>query len=259
MSNRPSVYVLTTAGGDASVIRILDRGRTIYIYQQDGRALLDRYASYGVKDAGFLVLEEERFVFSDGGFSVDAVLAAAACLARVSNKSAVSFKLGSLDQPTRSQIEWTNDGLARVSSGFCNLPIVAFSARPRLPQGWTSELIVAEIAGTVLVFVAEDFRDLGQRLESVHRSIRDNLLLGGYREVSICWYRKDDRGIRVDPVVWDRRIGQLRHCQSCGTASIVAAKLFSTRTIIQPSGLEIHVVGGDSLVVESPVRLITTA
>ena len=252
--HRHTRYVVEAAGGNATVIRVLDTGLTIHIYAKDGRAMMSDTEDLGVEQAGFLVLKDLFFAMSGGEFCGNAARAAAMLLSRITGRDEVTFRMTGVSGPVQGLVEWISKSEANVTCTFEGLNPKIFVAKPK---DMDLEATVVDLGGIVHILLKGEMPADKPAYEQFHKQIREALSLDKRDAVGVCWINEKNGAMHMDPVVWVRSIDTCFYEGACGSGSIATALASDNQRITQPTGKVITVrQEGNLIVISSHMEII---
>ncbi|QQS61136.1 MAG: hypothetical protein IPN70_04600 [Candidatus Moraniibacteriota bacterium] len=232
-----NLYIVKAAGGNPTIIEVIENPLTRSSYEQHGRRLMGIGASYGVEQSGSLVIPKNgalaHFEMSGGEFCGNAARSAALILFRLGYGTFLQFTMSGIKNPVLAEVK-ENDGVSIVSCTFSDLPL-------QLNIGEDGEKIV-DLGGIVHIILFKPFPD---EYEQIHKHLRDRFYLNERDAVGVLWVEKiqEEGKIQIEPVVWVRSIETFFHETSCGSGSIATAIAVgvSEVEVVQPTGESIFV------------------
>lgn len=254
-TKRHTRYVVNAAGGNATAIRVLDMGMTIYRYAEDGKAMIAQTEhEFGVEQAGFLVLDQNYFAMSGGEFCGNAARAAAMLLARISGEDNVDFGMTGTSGRVKGQVEWLSEMEANVTCSFEGLDPKIFTAKP---ADMDVEATVVDLGGIVHILLRGEMPQEKDAYEGFHKEIREALGLSKRAAVGVCWINEREGKMHMDPVVWVKDIDTCFYEGACGSGSIATALATQNEEIVQPTDKVITVKqDGDVITLSSHMEII---
>ena len=230
MNAKPSLYIVTAAGGNPTAIRLLPKPESPEWYAREGNLLMRKTASLGVEQAGFLILSENRFEMSGGEFCGNAARSAALLLSRFSDTEEGAFQMSGYAGMVSFRVQSQNESRASVTCVFDQLPISTM----RTNDGQQ----IVDLGGIVHVVISGA---LPADYEAQHRELTRSLGLSDRAAVGVCWTEQRDGVFTLHPVVWVKAIDSFFYETSCGSGSIAASVVTGAQVVTQPSGEAIEV------------------
>lgn len=231
-----NVYIVKAAGGNPTIIEVIENPLDRSVYEQHGRELMDIGVSWGVEQSGSLIVPKDgsraHFEMSGGEFCGNAARSAALILSRLGYGASLQFTMSGIKNPVSAEVR-EGDGVSMVSCTFFNLPL-------RLSAGEGGEKIV-DLGGIVHIILPDPFPE---EYEQIHGHLRDRFHLNERDAVGVVWAERNEEGkVRIEPVVWVRSIDTFFHETSCGSGSIATAVAVgvSEAEVVQPTGESILV------------------
>jgi len=246
-------YIITSAGGNGTVIRLITELQDRRWYAVEGRGLLRQYREQGAEQAGFLDAEGRHFHMSGSEFCGNAARAAILLLSNLTQRDEVDFSMSGCPNRVQGKVlEKIGDRHFRVSCTFDRLPMVISEVKVLRHTKATK----VDFKSMVHVMIEAPFPE--KDFEQQHRQIVQQLELDSCDAVSVLWVeRKSEDLVKIDSVVWVRDVDSFFHDSSCGSGSIAAAKVTGARQIEQATGQIITVnVHGDAITLESEMEIV---
>ncbi len=252
MSLNHRFYVIDAAGGNATIIQVLNKALDSHAYAFQGAALMKEYEGYGVEQCGFLILQNRHFQMSGGEFCGNAARAAAQLFASALNLTSFTFTMSGYKGDVEADVDLTSSTTADVTCVFTDLPS---EVEPVMLTQGPARLV--DLGGIVHVLIEGA---LPKDYEAQHRDITTQLGLSDRGAVGVNWMRQGEDGVTIDPVVWVRDIDSFFYETACGSGSIAAAAATGAQAITQPSGQTIDVqFDGNRTTLHSPMEIIFTS
>lgn len=230
-------FVISAAGGNPTIIEIIDLPKTRQEYERRGQELMEKGKKLGVEQSASLILEKDgsipHFEMSGGEFCGNAARSAALILSRKTGKDNVCF--------TMSGVEGFVYGTAFESEVSCEFLDLGKNIRKTNIPDMDAQIV--DLGGIVHVVIFDTFPS--EEYRKKHEGIRDKLGLQERDAVGVIWvHNKQERGIiAIHPVVWVRAIDTFFYETSCGSGSIAVAFAMGgmSLAITQPTGQKILV------------------
>ena len=86
-------YIISAAGGNNTVIRIIDSAQSTQYYASFGQEIIKNTERFGVEQVGFLIPSEKYFTMAGGEFCGNAARAAALILFELFGGSKINFTI----------------------------------------------------------------------------------------------------------------------------------------------------------------------
>ncbi len=244
--NKPSIFIVSAAGGNPTAIRLLAKPESSAWYAKQGSILMRDTASFEVEQAGFLIPAKDRFEMSGGEFCGNAARSAALLLSRFDNTKEGVFRMSGYDGSVRYSVQSQSEREANVTCVFDQLPI-------KMVDAGEGRRIV-DLGGIVHIVINAA---LPLDYETQHRELTRALGLSDRAAVGVCWVERKSDFVLLHPVVWVKAIDSFFYETSCGSGSIVAAVVTGAQIITQPSGEAIEVVReGNKVSLQSRMEVI---
>lgn len=229
-------YVISAAGGNETVIRLLDHSRLSSWYAKEGAEMI---ANHGAEQAGFLLTDSFHLEMSGGEFCGNATRAAAVLLSIVTGKPDSEYTVSGFSGQVTATTKRLSDQKYWAESIF---PGMEVTLQPVVFANGQNALLV-DLGGIVHVLIEGD---LPENYRELHREITDELSLRDRSAVGVVWYQKRANSVRIDPIVWVKEIDSFFYETSCGSGSIAAACATGFVEIEQVTGKSITVKIGDN-------------
>lgn len=243
-------YIIAAAGGNPTVIRILNRIQSSDWYAEQGANLMKATAALGVEQAGFLIPEERRFEMSGGEFCGNAARSAALLFSRFSGDESGAFQMSGYEGDVRFLVRWESETAAIVTCDFDRLPIDV--SCERMSNG---NIQIVDLGGIVHIVIEGA---IPSDYEAQHRALTRRFGLSNRGAVGVCWVERAGDRITLHPVVWVKAIDSFFYETSCGSGSIAAAVVTGANKITQPSGEAIEVKReGTTISLQSRMEVIS--
>ncbi len=247
-----NTYIVTAAGGNPTIIEVIEEPLERSLYEKHGRDLMNIGASSGVEQSGSLILPKNtslpHFEMSGGEFCGNAARSAALILSQFGYGKTFQFTMSGIKKPVLAQVR-VIDGISIVDCTFFDFPV-------ELKTGEMVEKIV-DLGGIIHIIIHGPFPD---EYEKIHQHLRDQFRLNERGAVGVIWVENNKEGkIKIEPVVWVRSIKTFFHETSCGSGSIavVFAEGLSEAEIVQPTGESIFVkVEGQAVILTSTMEVL---
>lgn len=232
----PDDTLVTAAGGNGTVIRILDAPLAREAYAQQGKEILSKeMEAAGAEQAGFLIPSSNHFEMAGGEFCGNATRAAAVLLSELEGRPEVTFTVSGFDGMVTGLIDKKSDDRYNAR---CQFPGMTAKIQPTILADGTKTTIV-DLGGITHVIIQGEFPagDYEQR----HRDITTELHLEGCGVVGVVWFQQNRNTVTIHPVVWVKDVDTFYYETSCGSGSIATAYVTGLDSIIQPTGQSIEV------------------
>jgi D-alanyl-D-alanine dipeptidase len=236
--------ILKIAGGDETVLQTV---KIENIDERAGSALLAAYPM--VEQAGFVDVDSKKLEMAGGEFCGNASTATAVLLANGS--STVRYSVFGFNGSVVAKVIYLGAEKYRVRTSFKGIDYTVGSLNY---EG--KSLSVMDMEGIVHILIEGDFPASGYK--SIQRTMVDKLSLRDREAVGVIWYKQQDEKVKINPVVWVKKIDTLYRESACGSGAIATALCTNRRDIIQPTGECISVyIDGDGITTECEVKIIT--
>lgn len=234
--NMKTNYVISAAGGNNTIIRIIDSVLTREKYEEIGSHLLHQTERRGVEQVGFLIPSINHFEMSGGEFCGNAARSAAYLFSKISGMSEFEFTMSGFDGKIKAKVTFdqSDSTLAIVSCHF-----IGMKANIVNKKVCSKDVTVVDLGGIVHCVIHEAFPK--DSYKEAHTKITTELNLRDRLAIGVLWLNKTENGMKMDPVVWVKSIDTFFYETSCGSGSIAAAMATNETEIIQTTGQPIHV------------------
>lgn len=227
--------LITAAGGNGTVIEILDHALLRRDYESRGKILERDFVARGVEQAGFLIPSERHFEMAGGEFCGNATRAAAVLLSQVQDENNVSFSVSGFNGVVSASVERRSNTTFFVKASFPGMKI----GIKTVPLENGTVVSIVDLGGIVHVIVEGAFP---ADYIPQHRQIVKYLGLRNRDAVGVVWYQKATSDtITIHPVVWVRAVDTCYYESSCGSGTIAVGKVTGSQLITQPTGKTISV------------------
>jgi len=242
-------YIIGSAGGNVTAIKILNSPRGRDYYAKFGRNLIFDNQNQKVEQAGFLILPDNHFEMSGGEFCGNAARAVAIIISKIKNTAEPQFTMSGFKGTVFGFIKNKSAGRYLVKCSFPAMSVKVIDINLNGP------VKLVDMDGIVHVVIEKDFPI--EDFKKQHYQIRQQLNLEDRDAVGVIWTSRSDLGIKIDPVVWVKEIDSFFYESSCGSGSIAVAKALNISKVIQPTGDIITVeINGESVSLESSMEVI---
>ena len=231
MDYSAEVSLLTSAGGNGTVIKVQKRPLSAIERQNQSAALLRMYEEYGAEQVGYLRPSKSRLDMAGGEFCANATCVAAVMLSEYTNKTRVKFTVSGFQSEVIAKIR-------KVATNAYGVDIELKNMRYTIQQeSWNqSRVTIVDFGGIVHMLIEGTM----PTSEKIYRDLLQSLLTKFKLElrdaVGLIWYRLSDGVVDIDPLVWVRAVESCFYESSCGSGSIAAAIITGANIIQQPSG-----------------------
>lgn len=245
--------VITAAGGNGTVISVIDDPLTRDEYVVRGKLLGEQYTRFGAEQAGFLIPGVSHFEMSGGEFCGNAARSAALLLSELQGLEHVTFTMSGFDGVVEANVEKIAQQTYRVESSFPGLPTIC--TRVSLVNGLGVSIV--DLGGIVHVLINDTFPGNTSEYRRMHKEVVRELNLAKRAAVGVVWFGYVGERVVIHPVVWVRDVDTFFYEQSCGSGSIAASVVTNLSDIIQPTGAEIYVrVDPTEVVLRSEMEVV---
>lgn len=245
--------LVTAAGGNGTVIEILDKPLTRGEYATRGKTLGEEMELDGAEQAGFLIPSHLHFEMAGGEFCGNASRAAAALLSETENKPNVSFTVSGFDGTVGATITKRSDVLYDVRCEFPGMPTEVQQAVVDDGQS----VSVVDLGGIVHVLINGVFPVESSVYQEVHRKVTERFDLSNREAVGVIWFEENQEGIVIHPVVWVKAVDTFFYETSCGSGAIATSRVTGVSNIIQPTGKVIRAeITPDRVILESEMEVV---
>lgn len=227
--------VMKIAGGNETVLQNIesttgraDRGRI-------GELMMGAYPA--AEQSGLLYMDTRRLEMAGGEFCGNASAAAAVLLSRQTDESMVKYGVSGYDGDVVATVFSLATDEYRVRTTFVDMGFVVASGKFK---GRSYDIV--DMKGIVHILMEDVFPRTCY--EMMHRQIVNGLKLSDRDAVGVVWYRRQDDGVYINPVVWVREVDTLYYETACGSGAIAAALCTGEYKIYQPTGEVINVCAG---------------
>ncbi|HWT40005.1 MAG TPA: M15 family metallopeptidase [Dongiaceae bacterium] len=228
--------LLTSAGGNGTVVQITDKLLSNVERRQIGKSLLDQYELYGAEQVGFLCPSRLRFDMAGGEFCGNATCVAAVLLSQSLKQSQVTFAVSGLEGKVSAQVKKTSEISYDVTVSFNNL---RYTTQREIWKG--SPVDIVDFGGIVHVVISGLIPASEDQYKSELQQLIQQLGLQERDAVGAIWCQQKEGLVKIDPIVWVGAIATCFYESSCGSGSIAAALITKCESIQQPSGSVIGV------------------
>lgn len=244
--------LVVAAGGNGTVIEIIDTPLNREDYESRGKLLGDEYEIFGAEQAGFLVLADNHLEMTGGEFCANATRSAAVLLYQKYGTDNMSFTVSGFSDTVRASVNQLTDTTYFVEAVFPGMQ--AKTKQVKLEDG--SPASIVDLGGIVHVVIEGTFPQEEAVYTVLHRRIIDQFSLGDRNAVGVVWYQKLKDSITMHPVVWVRVADTFHYESSCGSGAIAVGRVTNFPSIIQPSGMTISAeIGEDDIVLRSEMEM----
>lgn len=250
--------LVTAAGGNGTVIRVLGEPMDRADYVREGKAMGQAWEKRGAEQAGFLVFVDKyvpsHFEMAGGEFCGNASRAAALLLAETSEDYDPTFTVSGFKGTVHASVQHIKNLRFMVR---CTFPGMSTDVQAVTLDNGTPAFIV-DLGGIVHVVIEEAFPSDRDAYEQAHRSIMEQFGLGEREAVGVIWFENRDGAVYMHPVVWVNAVDTFFYEESCGSGTIAVGKVTGQSAIVQPTGQTITaVIAGQSVSLESEMEIIS--
>lgn len=251
-SMKNKIFVVTAAGGNATVIEILEHNLNRAEYTKRGKQLMLNTHNFKVEQCGFIIPNDNHFQMSGGEFCGNAARSAAILFYRINGESEFEFTMSGFNGRVKATVKFLSTNRYDVICIFIGLEVKTVQVRV---LGHEATLI--DLGGIVHVVIEEDFPEDEGKRKLYHRQITEDLNLTGRDAVGVCWIRYEKNKVFMNPVVWVREIDSFFYESSCGSGTIAVGQVTGVNSVIQPTGQTIDVnFIGNSVELRSEMEII---
>lgn len=223
---KKTATVFKIAGGNETAIQVI-KGEKNTVESQVGKALLDAYPT--AEQAGLLYVDSNKLEMAGGEFCGNASAAAAVLLANESDEVLVQYNASGVEGSVDAKVMPLADDRYLVRTSFNGMSYKVEDSSYRDQQ-----LRVVDMQGIVHVLIESIFPV--SNYEALQRKIVEALNLGNREAVGVIWYKREAEHIRIDPVIWVKKVDTLYFESACGSGAIAVALSTGVSKIIQPTG-----------------------
>lgn len=253
VDKRLPLAILTTAGGNATAIQIVDGTYPKDIYATVGKSLVETLQQYGVEQVGFLQLDEARFEMAGGEFCGNATSAAAVMLSRFSNRPSVTLGTSGFEGSVTSMVKQLDNSRYNVATTFAGM---ACTVTSQVIDGLP--VAIVDLGGIIHVLVNGALPD---EYKTIHQNLVRKLGISNRDAVGVIWFKLlSDKAVVIHPVVWVKAVRTFFYETSCGSGSMAVAIVTKRSLIQQPTGQTITItINGDVIMLETEIAVTEIA
>jgi len=244
---KKTATVFKIASGNETAIQII-KGERAQADEQAGKALLHAYPT--TEQAGLLYIDCNRLEMAGGEFCGNASAAAAVLLTNKSTEPTVRYSVSGFEGSVVAKIVSVDSDKYRVRTSFntMNYKIEKIEYEGR-------QLSIVDMKGITHILIKSTFP--ATNYEATLRKLVDRLNLQACEAVGVIWYKQQSEKVKINPVVWVKKVDTLYYESACGSGAIAASLVTGSRKIFQPTGECISVyVDGDKVTTECDVTII---
>lgn len=231
LTSEKTVISLKIAGGNETVLRCI-KGTGLGRPMASGKALLDAFPSS--EQAGLLYVDNNKLEMAGGEFCGNASAAAAVLLAREQKKPTVRYRVSGFDGNVVATVTPLTEVSYQVRTSFAGMSYAVKNLRYENMQ-----IKLVDMDGIVHVLIEGVFPTLNYA--SFQRKLITDLGLSKRDAVGVIWYSQQFEKVKIDPVVWVKKVNTLYYESACGSGSIAVSLATGAAKIQQPTGQCIEV------------------
>jgi D-alanyl-D-alanine dipeptidase/diaminopimelate epimerase len=224
---KKTATVFKIAGGNETTIQTI-KGERGNVDEKAGKALLGAYPT--AEQAGLLYTDSNSLEMAGGEFCGNASAAAAVLLTNnQSTEPAVRYGVSGFEGNVAAEVVSLGGNSYRVRTSFDGM-----SYKVENLEYERQQLRVVDMRGIVHILIEDVFPV--SNYESIQRKIIDELSLRDREAVGVIWYEQQAGEVKINPVVWVKKVDTLYYESACGSGAIAVALCTGKRKIVQPTG-----------------------
>ncbi|WP_291563219.1 MULTISPECIES: hypothetical protein [unclassified Clostridium] len=223
-------YLVSAAGGNTTVIQLIENSQTREWYSSNGNELIKKYDNFEVEQSGFLIPKDLHFEMAGGEFCGNASRAAAAVFSILRKESIVDFTVSGFNGIVHSTVNKYSDNEYNVESIFNGMNIL--SKEVKFSNG--TQAFLVDLGGIVHIVIEGE---LPSNYKDIHKEVTSELGLLSRSAVGVVWYTKrENKQVKIHPIIWVNQVNTFYYETSCGSASIAVAVVTGINEIEQVTG-----------------------
>lgn len=237
--------VCIIAGGNRTALQICRTWKGPDAHLTACQSLMQLFP--GLDQAGIYYEDTNKLEMAGGEFCGNATAAVASLL---SNGQEIEYGVSGFSGAVSARTERLRHG-TKVTVNFRSM-FYAITQKELLGES----VAVVEFEGITHVLIKGDLP--GEYTQKA-TEVRQMTKLSKRDAVGVIWYTLvNNRTVRVNPVVWVRKIDTLFYESSCGSGAIAAALVLNVENIVQPTGktIRVNMLDEDTIRTTSNVRLV---
>ncbi|HCQ89072.1 MAG TPA: hypothetical protein DIU45_04165 [Clostridium sp.] len=223
-------YLVSAAGGNTTVIQLIENSQTREWYSSNGNELVNKYDNFEVEQSGFLIPKDLHFEMAGGEFCGNASRAAAAVFSILRKEPIVDFTVSGFNGTVHSTVSKYSDNEYNVESIFNGMNIL--SKEVELFDG--TQAFLVDLGGIVHIVIEGE---LPSNYKDIHKEVTSELDLLRKSAVGVVWYTKrENKQVKIHPIIWVNEVNTFYYETSCGSGSIAVAVVTGINEIEQVTG-----------------------
>lgn len=232
---KEKIFVITAAGGNGTVIQVLNKPLTRQEYSLLGNQLLNKAKSFGAEQAGFLLLNSRHLEMAGGEFCGNAARSGAIVFSEIIGGQRVTFTISGYKGEVKGRVKKLKENFYFVECKFPHLPVSLKEA-----YLFNKEKVnIVDLGGIVHVVLESPFPAEEELYKKIHKKIIKELSLQEKSAVGVIWIKRLNKEVKMHPVVWVKKVDTFFYEHSCGSGTIAVAKVTQLPSVIQPTGKKI--------------------